>query len=119
MSGSRKFCQRESNFDSICLVDEVREDPNTTKDGPMMMARQRNNDDSPTLNADLVALLIFRSSGPVLLRNPNFLWFFRGGESGPPVPPPSLNPCMQNLYFLLGSNVVYLCHFLIIFACCF
>ena len=34
MRGSRKFCQRGSNFDLFlyifCLVDEEREDPNTT-----------------------------------------------------------------------------------------
>ena len=42
-------------------------------------------DDSPTLNAGLVALWFFRGSGPVLLRNPIFSWFSRG-EVGPPVP---------------------------------
>ena len=31
--------------------------------------------------------MVFRGSGPVLLRNPIFLWFFRGG-SEPPAPPP-------------------------------
>ena len=30
MHGSRKFFQRESNFDYYFLVDELREDPNTT-----------------------------------------------------------------------------------------
>ena len=48
-------------------------------------------DVGPTLNASLVALWFFRGSGPVLLRNPIFLWFSRGGGgggSGPPVPPP-------------------------------
>ena len=34
----------------------------------------------------------FRGSGPVLLRNPIFLWFFRGGGSRPLVPP--LDSCM-------------------------
>ena len=52
--------------------------------GPLL-ARQRNADDGPTLNADLVALLFFRRSGQVLLGNPIFLCFFQGG-SGPPVP---------------------------------
>ena len=70
MRGSRKFCQRGSNFDNVFLffflhvIDEGREDPNTTISGPSS-ARQRNAikmafhwraDDGPTLNAGLVAL---------------------------------------------------------------
>ena len=36
MPGSRKFGQRGSNFDNVLffLVDERKEDPNTTKSGP-------------------------------------------------------------------------------------
>ena len=46
MRGSRKFCQRGSNFDNVfCfvvfLVDEEREDPSTTISGPSS-AHQRN-----------------------------------------------------------------------------
>ena len=48
MRGSRKFCQRGSNFDVFFfllffffLVDESREDPSTTISGPSE-ARQRN-----------------------------------------------------------------------------
>ena len=49
MRGSRKICQRGSNFENVyfCfvlfsfLVDEGREDPNTTISGPSS-ARQRN-----------------------------------------------------------------------------
>ena len=33
MRGSRKFCQRGSNFDNIFLVDKGREDPSTTISG--------------------------------------------------------------------------------------
>ena len=33
--------------------------------------------------------MIFRGSGSILLGNPIFLRFFRGGGSGPPAPPPS------------------------------
>ena len=40
MGGSRKFCQRGSNFDMffVCFlfVDERREDPNTTISGPSL-----------------------------------------------------------------------------------
>ena len=81
MRGSRKFCQRGSNFDNVFffiyffflggrgLVYEEREDPSTTINGPSS-ARQRNA--RPTLNASLVAAT-FRGSGPVLLENPIFL----------------------------------------------
>ena len=41
MRGSRKFCQRGSNFDNVFLVDERWEDPNTTISRPSS-ARQRN-----------------------------------------------------------------------------
>ena len=41
MRGSRKFCQRESNYDNVFLVDDAKEDPNTTISGPSS-ARQRN-----------------------------------------------------------------------------
>ena len=34
MRGSRKFCQRGSNFDVFCLVDELREDLSNTIRGP-------------------------------------------------------------------------------------
>ena len=64
-----RFCQRGSNFENVLfsfLVDEGREDPNTTIRGPSL-AHQRNAstvqmafrwraDDGLTLNAGLVAL---------------------------------------------------------------
>ena len=70
MRGSRKFCQKGSNFDKGFFLflffkyDEGSRDPNTTISGPST-ARQRNAiymafrwraDDGPTLNAGLVAL---------------------------------------------------------------
>ena len=72
MRGSRKFCQRGSNFDNVFLVDEGREDPSNTISGPSSAFRWRA-DDGPTMNAGLVALRFFRGSGPVLLENPLFL----------------------------------------------
>ena len=51
MCGSRKFCQRGSNSDVFfffLLVDEGKEDPNTTVCGPSSA------DGNPTLNAGLV-----------------------------------------------------------------
>ena len=86
MRGSRKFCQKGSNSDNVYLLllfffwwgGSRREDPNSTKSGPSL-ARQRNAIcDGPTLNTGLVALWFFMESGIVLLRNPIFLWFFRG-----------------------------------------
>ena len=50
------FVRWSPTLTAFVLVDVVREDPNTTKDGPSVMARQRNADDGPTLNADLVDL---------------------------------------------------------------
>ena len=50
MRGSRKFCQRGSYFDKVFLVDEGREDPNTTISGSLSAFRWRA-DDGPPLNA--------------------------------------------------------------------
>ena len=61
------------------LVDEGREDPNSTIIWPSS-ANQQN------ACVGLVALWFYRGSGPVLLRNLIFLWFFRkGGGYGSPV----------------------------------
>ena len=66
MRGSRKISQRGSN-NFIVLIDEGREDPNTTKSGPssalqrnaIEMAFRLRADDGPTFNSGLVAFLIF------------------------------------------------------------
>ena len=65
MRGSRMFCHRGSNFDKgFFLVDEGREDQNTTISG-LSLTRQRNTilmvfrwhaDNDPTLNAGLEVL---------------------------------------------------------------
>ena len=44
----------------------------------------------PNIDCWLCSFVIFRGSGPVLLRNPIFLWFFRGGGGGVWTPCPSL-----------------------------
>ena len=62
MCGSRKFCQKGSNFDSF--FDEGGVDPSTTISGPSttllakrhLMAFRWRVDDDPTLNAGLIAL---------------------------------------------------------------
>ena len=41
MCGSRKFYEKGSYFENIFFFDEGREDPSTTKSGPLS-ARQRN-----------------------------------------------------------------------------
>ena len=66
MRGSRKFCQRGSNFDGFfsVLVDEGREDPITTISGPssacqrnaILMAFHWHADGGPLLNSGSVAL---------------------------------------------------------------
>ena len=67
MRGSRKFCQRGSNFDNVVvfLVDEGWEDPNTTVSRPSSEKRHGVSlraDDGPTLNTGLVASRFFRGS---------------------------------------------------------
>ena len=41
----------------------------------------------PNIECWLDSFVIFRGSRPVLLRNPTFLWFFRGGGVRTPCPP--------------------------------
>ena len=100
MRGSRKFCQRGSNFDKFFFFFfffffERREDPNTTICGPTS-ARKRNAiqmafrwrvDDGPTLNAGLVALCFFRDPDQYC-HGTLYFCDFSGGWSRPPVPPP-------------------------------
>ena len=117
MRTSRKFCQRGSNSDSVFflfLVDEweiiqialkashirsVRETPFKWRfAGGSMMAKL------------WMLAYVFRGSAPILLRNPTFLWFFRGGGGfGPPFP--LLDPaCARSLalQFLLLKYTLYL-----------
>ena len=56
MHGSRKFCQRVSNFSFFYFLIQ-REDPNTTKSEPSPAKHHLNGvDDGSTLSAGLVAL---------------------------------------------------------------
>ena len=118
MRGSRKFCQRGSKFDKLFWVDKGGEDLNTIISG-RSSARQRNAikmafhwhaDGGQTLNAGLVALWFSRRSGPALLRNPIFLWFFRGGGVRTPSPSPSgsahvhLRPLHLQQWLLVHGN---------------
>ena len=66
----QKVWQRDPTL-TFVLVDEGREDPNTTISGSSS-ARQRNAIvDGPTLNAG--SFVLFRGFGLVLFRNPIFL----------------------------------------------
>ena len=87
----RKLCQRGSNFDNILsLVDEGRENQNTTISGP-------------TLNADFNgSFLIFRGSGPVLLRNPKFC-DFSGVQTH--CPHLRIRPCKPRSDHLRNQNI--------------
>ena len=94
------------------LVDERREDPNTTICMPTSACQQNTiqmafcwgADDEPTLNAGGVALCFFRVSGPVLLWNPIFLWFFRRGPD--PLFPLWINPWLSNLLHVELSKFI-------------
>ena len=50
--------------------------------------------------------MVFKGSGPILLRNPIFLWFLGGG--GPDLLSPALDPCMCSIMSLNTFISVYL-----------
>ena len=85
MRGSRKFCQRGSNFNFFLFFDEGRNDSNTTISGPST-ARQRNAiqmvfrwraDGGPILNAG------FFTGDPTNIAKKLYIYVI---GSGPPVP---------------------------------
>ena len=94
MRGSRKFCQGRSNFDEFffvffCFITWWGEEGSKYHfkraiNGPP--AKRHLNGVSlagrwwPNIECWIVSFFILRGSGPVLLRNPIFLYFFRGGR---------------------------------------
>ena len=90
---SRKFCQRGSNTDIFFLMrrERIQIPLKLGIVGPP--AKCHLNGISlvcpwwPNIECWLGRFVICRGSRPVLLRNPIFLWFFRGGVPTP-VPPP-------------------------------
>ena len=79
MRGSRKFCQRGSNFDNVFFLSwwgEVGSKYNYERAIIAIMVSRLRADYGPKLNTGLVALWFVRRSGPVLLKT-QFLWFFR------------------------------------------
>ena len=89
MRGSRKFCQRGLNFDKKFLEGETIQ-ANTTISGPSRACRKW-----LKIKCWLHSFVIFRRSGPVLLRTPIFLLIL--GGSGPPVPPLDLPMALDPL----------------------
>ena len=95
MGGSRKCCQRGSNFDGFFLVwwGEDRSKYHYKRAIIGLPAKHHLNGVSlmcrwwPKIECWFGSFVIFRGSRPVLLRNPVFLWFFKGGPD--PLSPPS------------------------------
>ena len=95
MRGSRKFCQREFNSENIFFFGwrrvggsiyhfkQVIIGPPAKHhlNGVLLVCLWR-----PNIEHGLVALWFFKWSGPVLLRNLIFLWFFRGPDCLAPPP---------------------------------
>ena len=89
MRGSRKFCQRGSNFGAFfslfCLVDEGREDPNTTISWPLS-ARQRDPCQRwPKVEYWLCSFVIFQGIRTSIAKTRYIFVIFQVG-SGLPVP---------------------------------
>ena len=100
MRGSRKFCQRGSNLVSFFLWWGVGGSKYHYKRVTIGPSAKRHLNGIllvcwwwPNIECWLTAVWFVRGSGPESLRNPIFLWFFRGGGSGPPVSP--LDPHMS------------------------
>ena len=118
MHGSRKFCQRGSTSENCFSWRGERESKYHYKwtiigppakdhlNGVPLACRWR-----PYIESSLVALWLFKESGPVLLiETLYFCDFFRGwGESGSPVPP--LDPRIKESGPVLLVETLYFCDF--------
>ena len=107
MRGSRKFCQRGSKFDNIFFLSWWGDrDPNVTINGPSSACQQNGVSLAgrwwPNIGCWLGSFVIFRRSGPVLLRNTIFLWFFRGSQ------PPVLSSGSAHASLLLSRQLIML-----------
>ena len=91
MRGSRRFCQRGSNFDEVFSDDEESPDPNTITSGSSS-ARQRNANDGQTVNAGLV-----EGIRPNIARKPYILVIFNGGVRTPAPLDPRMMSYMLNV----------------------
>ena len=96
MRGSRKFCQRGSNSNNDFLLDERREDPNTT-----IADHRRPADDGPSLNASFGSFVIFQGIRAGISKKPYRFVIFSGGGGGAgggPDPVPPLDPPMVDIW---------------------
>ena len=89
--GSKKFCQKGSNFDNVIFVNERREDPNTTICGVSLACRWW-----PNIECWLGSLVLFQGIRPSIAIK---LYFcdFSGVGGGGPDPPVSfwIRPCVH------------------------
>ena len=104
MRGSRKFCQRWSNFDNVFFSrcgneEERREDSNTAISGPLSAppAKQHLNGVSladrwwPNIECWLGSLVVLQGIQTSIAKKPYIFVIFQGGGGGgpDPLPPPS------------------------------
>ena len=101
--GSRKFCQRGSDFDMFFFFLEWRDDPSKYHYKQVIIGLQANAilmafcwraDNGPKLDAELVALWFFKGIRTSIAKKPYIFVIFRGGGGGGGVRPlvPPLDP---------------------------
>ena len=112
MPGSRRFCQRGSNFDSVLIIYlfiylfyEGREDPSTTMSGPPSVWLAA--DDGATLNAVLVAA-IFQGIRTCIAWKTYIFCDFSGLGVPDPLSPIWIRTCKQqtNMQYALKIDIV-------------
>ena len=97
----QKVLSEWSNTDNVFFwLMGWREDRNATKSGPLS-ARQRN-DNGPTLNAGLVAV-VFQGIRTSIAKEPYIFVIFQGGGSGPPFPPSGSAHVWYVLTYILST----------------
>ena len=94
MHGSRNFCQRRSTLNIFLMMRGEGRSKYIYKRAIIGTPVKRHLNGLslacrwwPNIECWLGSFGIFRGSGPILQRNPIFLWFFRGGEGRPPALP--------------------------------
>ena len=115
MRRSFKFFQRGSNFFSIFLVNEwIQIQLKSSHHQPARETPFKWHFAGVPMMVQHWMLASLRGSRPVMLRDPIFLWFFRGGGgSGPPVPPLDLHmKCMLGVLKLMGNVFVKCVNFM-------
>ena len=112
MPGSRKFCQSESNFYTLFLFNEGRDDPNTTISGPSSAPDEKRHLSDVSLECRYwpyikCSFVIFR--GPdQLLKKLCFCDILEGLLRTPSPPSPHLDPRMAWTQSEAGHYYVWL-----------